>query len=367
MKKRSHKPKHVKRKQPGDAPGTIFHTGLRRIKEIAIILHSFNATEYKKTQVADIEKQGFCINESYNSWIQVCGLHDIEKLQSIWNHFKLHPLVQEDIVNTSQRSKIESYGDIIFIVLRMSAIKTIDDLEVDIKAEQISIVLGKNYVLSFQESDSPIFAPIIKRLELGNTNIRNQGVDYLAYTLIDCVVDHYFISLDVFGEAIESAEEQILNNPQSVHLQNIHALRSNLILFRKSVWSLRDGINTLVRDENMLIGTSVKVFLRDVSDHIAQVIDTIENYREMVFSIYDMYMSALSNKMNEIMKVLTIIATVFIPLTFIAGVYGMNFNTQKSSLNMPELNWYLGYPFSLLLMAGVAVAMLIFFKRKKWL
>ncbi len=365
MKKRSYKPQHIKRKKPGEAPGTIFHTGLRRMEEIEITLHSFNATGYRK--IPDIETQKLCTDESHNSWIQVCGLHDIDKLQSVWNHFNLHPLIREDIVNTSQRSKVESYGDIIFIVLRMPAVKTADDLDSSTKAEQISIVLGKNYLLSFQESDTPIFAPIIKRLEPANTNLRTKGVDYLAYALIDCIVDHYFISLDVFGEAIESAEDQILNSPQSVQLQNIHTLRSNLILFRKSVWSLRDSINTLLRDENMLAGTGVKLFLRDVSDHIAQVIDTIENYREMVFSIYDMYMSAISNKMNEIMKVLTIIATVFIPITFIAGVYGMNFNTRKSPLNMPELEWSWGYPFALLLMAGVAVAMLIFFKRKKWL
>lgn len=365
--KRIHKPKQIKCKQPGEAPGTIIHTGLSIMEEVTVKLHRFNTAEYMSMSVVDAEMQGLNISESYNSWIQICGLHDIGKLEYVWNYFKLHPLIREDIVNTSQRSKVESYGDNIFIVLRMSAIKTVDDIEIDTKTEQISIVLGKNYVLSFQESDFPIFIPVIKRLEIDNTNIRNQRVDYLAYALIDCVVDYYFISLDIFGDAIESIEEQIINSPQSIHLQNIHALRSNLIFFRKSVLSLRDGINTLIRDENPLINTSVKVFLRDVSDHIMQVIDSVENYREMVFSIYDMYMSALSNKMNEVMKVLTVIATVFIPLTFIAGIYGMNFNTEKSPLNMPELNWFWGYPFSLLLMSSVAIVMLIFFKRKKWL
>ena len=357
--------RHEKHKQPGQSPGTVIHTGSRKIEKALITLHDYDKDNYNATSIDNFDKAK--ITDSQFKWIQVCGLHDIEKLKTIWNHFDLHPLIQEDIVNTSQRAKVESYGDSIFVVLRMITAKTAEPSDDDFKTEQISIVLGKDFVLSFQESDYPIFNPVVKRMELKNTNIHKFGVDYLAYALIDCVIDHYFESLDVIGETIELIEEKILDAPQSIHLKNIHVLRSNLIYFRKSVWSLRDGINSLIRDESPLISKDVKVFLRDVSDHVARVIDTTENYREMVLSVYDMYMSTLSNKMNEIMKVLTIIATIFIPLTFIAGVYGMNFNPDKSPFNMPELNWVWGYPFSLLLMGGVTIAMWLFFKRKGWL
>ena len=363
--KATRKFRHEKHKQPGQEPGTIIHTGSRKIEKAIITLHDYDKDNYKATSIDNFDK--IKTADYQFKWIQVCGLHDVEKLKTIWNHFNLHPLIQEDIVNTSQRAKVESYGNTIFIVLRMITVKTSNPSDDDFKSEQISIVLGENFVLSFQESDYPIFNPVVKRMELRNTNIQKFGVDYLAYALIDCVIDHYFESLDMIGETIESIEEKILDNPQSIQLKNIHVLRSSLIYFRKSVWSLRDGINSLIRDESPLISKDVKIFLRDVSDHVARVIETIENYREMVLSVYDMYMSALSNKMNEIMKVLTIIATIFIPLTFIAGVYGMNFNPDKSPFNMPELNWVWGYPFSLLLMVGVTISMWLFFKRKGWL
>jgi magnesium transporter len=214
---------------------------------------------------------------------------------------------------------------------------------------------------------APIFEPVIRRLELQTTRLRRMGVDYLAYALLDNVVDHYFTALDSIGETIETIEERILENPKSVHLQSIHALRRDLIYFRKSIWSLRDGINSLVRDDSPLIGSEVKIYIRDVYDHVVQVIDSIENHREMVYSLYDMYMSSISNRMNEVMKVLTIIATIFIPLTFVAGIYGMNFNTAVSPLNMPELNWAWGYPFALGIMGVMAVGMLSYFRRKEWL
>lgn len=235
------------------------------------------------------------------------------------------------------------------------------------KSEQISFVLGSNFILSFQESDEPIFEPVLKRLETTGTRLRRLGVDYLAYALLDNVVDHYFSALDQIGESIESIEELVITNPKPEHLQNIHSMRRDLIYFRKSVWSLRDGINSLLRDETPLISNEVKVFLRDVYDHVVQVIDSIENQREMVYSLYDMYMSALSNRMNEVMKVLTIIATIFIPLTFIAGIYGMNFNPEASRWNMPELSWPWGYPAVMVLMLILGLLMVVYFKKKRWL
>jgi magnesium transporter len=306
------------------------------------------------------------LNNKSKTWIQVRGLHDIEKLQTVWDYFNLHPLVQEDIVSTSQRPKVEPYPDAVFLVLRMITRNTNDGQSSNMDMEQVSIVLGKNYVLSFQESDEPIFDPILKRLELSSTRLRRLGPDYLAYALIDTIVDHYFHALDIIGESIELLEEDIINDPQEHQLQKIHALRRDLIFFRKSVWSLRDGINSLIRDDSPLISEDVKVFLRDVYDHIVQVIDNIENNREMVYGLYDMYMSGLSNRMNEVMKVLTIIATIFIPLTFIAGIYGMNFDPEASPLNMPELQWYWGYPLALLVMVIMTAGMVVYFKKKNW-
>jgi len=269
-------------------------------------------------------------------------------------------------VSTSQRPKVEIYPNAVFIVLRMIKRQEGDNGDMNVHTEQISIVLGENYVLSFQESDDPIFEPVLKRLELTTTRLRKFGPDYLAYALADNIVDHYFYSLDVINENIERIEEEILAEPKEEQLQKIHALRRDLIYFRKSVWSLRDGVNSLIRDDVSLISKDVKVFLRDLYDHIVQVVDSMETNREMVFGLYDMYMSGLSNRMNEVMKVLTIIATIFIPLTFIAGIYGMNFDPAVSPLNMPELSWYYGYPFSILLMVILTGGMIYYFKRKGW-
>jgi magnesium transporter len=237
----------------------------------------------------------------------------------------------------------------------------------ELKSEQVSLVLGNNYLLSFQESDDPLFAPVIRRLEMKATRLRRDSIDYLAYALLDNLVDHYFAALDLISETLEKIEERVLEQPHPSDLQSIHALRRDLIYFRKSIWSLRDGLNTLIRDDSPLISTDVKLYLRDVYDHLIQVIDNIENQREILFSLYDIYMSSLSSRMNEVMKLLTMIATIFIPLTFVAGIYGMNFNPEISLWNMPELNWVFGYPFALGLMALMAGGMLVYFRKKGWL
>ena len=356
----------VRRKPPGQIPGTPIHTGEQRLEHVLMTVHDFDEEHYDVIPITKIEKSEPYLQNKSKTWIQVRGLHDIEKLKTLWDYFKLHPLVQEDIVSTSQRPKVEHYSDHVFVVLRMITHKKAEDGSVQLHTEQVSVVLGENYVLSFQESDEPIFEPVLKRLELTTTRLRKFGPDYLAYALIDMIIDHYFHALDEIGELIENVEELVLEEPKQVHLHKIHALRRDLIFFRKSVWSLRDGINSLIRDDIPLISNDVKVFLRDVYDHLVQVIDSIETSREMVFSLFDMYMSGLSNKMNEVMKVLTIIATIFIPLTFIAGIYGMNFDPEVSPFNMPELGWYYGYPFSLLIMGFLSIGMIIFFRRKGW-
>lgn len=356
----------VRRKIPGQAPGTVLHTGAQTMDTISILVHDYSESHYESIPIVAIESSASYLNESSKTWIQVQGLHDVEQLKKIWDYFELHPLIQEDIVSISQRPKVEPYDDVVFVVMRLMLSSSSGGKE-DIRTEQVSLVLGSNYVLSFQESAEPIFEPVIRRLMLEKTRIRNFGVDYLAYALIDNVVDHYFTALDLIGDNLEKLEELVIEQPKSEMLQNIHSMRRDLIIFRKSVWSLRDGINSLIRDESPLMSSDVKVFLRDVYDHVVQVIDSIENQREMVFSLYDMYMSSLSNRMNEVMKVLTIMSTIFIPLTFIAGIYGMNFNPSVGFMNMPELNWAWGYPFSLGLMMIVAIGLIFFFKRKGWL
>jgi len=358
--------KQVRRKPPGQIPGTPIHTGEQRLDHVLMTVHDFDEDHYDVIPITKIEKSEPYLQDKSKTWIQVRGLHNIEKLQTVWNYFNLHPLVQEDIVSTSQRPKVEHYSDHIFVVLRIITHKKSADGEIQLHTEQLGIVLGENYVLSFQESDEPVFEPVLRRLELTTTRLRKLGPDYLAYALMDTIVDHYFHALDEIGEHIERVEELILEEPKQEHLHKIHALRRDLIYFRKSVWSLRDGINSLIRDDLPLVSQEVKVYLRDVYDHLVQIIDSIETSREMVFGLFDMYMSGLSNRMNEVMKVLTIIATIFIPLTFIAGIYGMNFDPEVSPWNMPELNWYFGYLFSLALMALLAGGMVLYFRKKGW-
>lgn len=359
--------RRLHRKTPGQVPGTAIHTGQQRLNEVLMTVHDFDEEHYNVIPIKQIEKSEPYLQDKSKTWIQIRGLHDIEKLRTVWNYFDLHPLVQEDIVSISQRPKVELYPDAIFIVLRMITPKPGPENGQQLQTEQISIVFGENYVLSFQESDDPVFDPILKRLELPTTRLRKFGPDYLAYALMDTIVDHYFHALELTGETIENVEELILEEPAQEYLQKIHSLRRDIIYLRKSVWSLRDGINSLIREDSPLISSEVKIFMRDVYDHVVQVIDSIETSREMIFGLFDMYMSGLSNKMNEVMKVLTIIATIFIPLTFVAGIYGMNFDPEASPLNMPELSWYYGYPFSLGLMGLLTLGMIIYFRKKGWL
>lgn len=359
--------KRAHRKPPGQKPGTAVYTGVQRVDDVIMTVHDFDEKHYDIIPINKIESSESFLHSDSKTWIQIQGLHDIDRLQHVWDYFELHPLIQEDIVNMSQRPKIEAYSDSIFIVMRMITKQDHNEESQQLQTEQISIVLGKNYVLSFQESDISVFDPIIKRLELEGTRLRKLGSDYLAYALVDTVVDHYYHALDLIGQSIEDTEELVIEDPHEKHLQKIHSMRRDLVHFRKSVWSLRDGLNSLIRDESPLITDEVKVFIRDVYDHLIQIIDSIETSREMVFGLYDMYMSGLSNRMNEVMKILTIIATIFMPLTFVAGIYGMNFNPEASPLNMPELNWYYGYPAVWGVMLILAIIMAFYFRRKGWL
>ncbi|MCW9708360.1 magnesium/cobalt transporter CorA [Fodinibius salsisoli] len=357
----------IRSQKPGTAPGTVDYMGIQKVDEVYIHLLDYDATHVDKLSVTEIEECRPYLEEPTKTWINVTGLHDVEKLKRIWSYFDLHPLIQEDIVNTGQRPKVESYENCIFFVLRMFSYSV---EEKALQSEQISIVLGPNYVLSFQETDNNYFKPILDRLENKAGRIRNHPTDYMAYALIDTIVDHYFTVIQQVGDEIERMEDLLFEDKEEEDngiLQQIHNIRREIVYFRKSTWPLRDALNTAIRDESDLISDNTKLFLRDVHDHMIQVIDSVENYRDLVLSLHDLYMSNISNRMNEIMKVLTIIATIFIPLTFVAGIYGMNFNPEASPYNMPELSYYWGYPVAWAVMLVSAGSMVYYFKRKGWL
>ncbi|MEX0609360.1 MAG: magnesium/cobalt transporter CorA [Balneolaceae bacterium] len=345
-------------KKPGLPPGTLQFTGKKRLDEVIIKLNDYDTEQLGEYNLETVDASKPYLDSPSKTWLSIYGLHDVEKLKEIWSYFELHPLVQEDILNTNQRAKIEAYPDHMFFVLRMISV---DEASDELNVEQVSIVLGKNYVLSFQEDDIPIFEPVLHRLRTAAPRLRKSGPDYLAYALIDTIVDHYFKVLEHFGDEIEELEEKIIENFDDSIPQRIHALRRKLIFFRKSVWPMRDNLNALLRDESSFIDEENKIYFRDVNDHLVQIIDGLENYRDMVIGMLDMYMSQVSNKMNEVMKVLTIIATIFIPLTFIAGVYGMNFEY------MPELGIRWAYPAVWVIMIIASIIMLYFFRKKNWL
>lgn len=291
-------------------------------------------------------------------WLNVDGSHQTEALDDIGRHLDIHPLTLEDILDTSQRPKMEIFDHYLFIELNMLVW---DQDHSQVEADQVSLILGKNYVVTFQEYEKDVFDPVRKRLREAKTRLNRQGADYLAYSLIDAVVDHYFIVLENLGEKIEFLEEELVTEPDPETLQSIHELKRELIFLRKSVWPLREVIGALERGESPLFQESSMIYLRDVYDHTIQIIDTVETFRDMVSGMLDIYLSSISNRMNEIMKVLTIIATVFIPLSFIVGLYGMNFQY------MPELQWKWGYLGVWLVIILVVAGMLAYFRRKKWL
>jgi magnesium transporter len=292
------------------------------------------------------------------TWINIDGLHQIEILEKIGECYGLHPLVLEDILNTDQRPKMEDYGDYIYIVLKMLDQGNNSN---EIVTEQISLILGPNFVFSFQEKEGDVFDPIRERIRNGKGRIRKMGGDYLAYALLDSIVDNYFIILEKLSEKIEYLEEKLITRPTPETLQTIHHIKREMIFLRKAIWPLREVIGGLERNESSLIEESTKIYLRDIYDHTIQTIDTIETFRDMVSGMLDIYLSSVSNRLNSVMKVLTIIATIFMPLTFLAGIYGMNFKY------MPELEWRWGYPAIWLIMIGIGIFMLVYFKKKNWL
>lgn len=350
--------KRQKPKRAGLPPGTLVHTGEKKTDKVRITIFDYDADHCTETEVHTAEETFTFRDRPTNTWINVDGLHQIDLIEKIGQHYTLHPLLLEDIVSVRQRPKLDDYGNYLFIVVKMLRY---DEARGDIDTEQVSLVLGSNFLISFQEDVGDVFGPVRDRLRNAKGRIRKMGVDYLAYALIDAVVDEYFHVLEKIGETIGNLEEQMLADPRQETMTAIHRLKRTMILLRKSVWPLREVIGSLQRGESDLIRKETNVFLRDVYDHTIQEIDTIESYRDMLSGLLDVYLSSISNRLNAVMKVLTIIATIFIPLTFIVGLYGMNFDY------MPELHWRWGYPAVLALMAFVAAVMLLFFKKKNWL
>lgn len=359
-KKQSFKKRSMK---AGLVPGTAVHIGEQRAETVKITLFDYDKDSCEEKTITSVEDCKPYLYEPPITWINVDGLHEVDVIEKLGTDFGLHPLTIEDILNTTQRPKLDVFDEYVFLVARMHLF---NDGNHEIGTEQVSFVLGKNFLLSFQEKEGDTFEAVRNRIRNNKGRIRKMGADYLLYALLDSIVDNYFILLEKVDLEIETLEEELLAKPDPKILQRIHTLKREMIMLRKSIWPLREVISGLQRDEIPQVSESINYFVKDLYDHTIQVIDTVETFRDMISGMLDIYLSSLSNRMNEIMKVLTIFAAIFIPLTFIAGIYGMNFNPAKSPFNMPELDWYLGYPFALGLMVLVVAGMLFYFKRKNW-
>ena len=350
-------------RKAGLPPGSLVHVGEKMTEKVKITMLNYDADHYELSEVDSPEACFPYKDRAAVTWINIDGLHDVSLIESIGNHFDIHPLIIEDILNTHQRPKTDMFEDNIYLVLKMHSFD-IEAKQVD--TEQLSIIFGENYVLTFQEKESDMFNQLRKRLEANKGRVRKLGADYLAYTIIDSVIDHYFKVIEGLGDEIEVIEDEVMTDPVPHTLHKIHILKTEILQLRKSVWPLREVISGLEREETALIKKTTKIYIRDLYDHTVQVIDTIETQRDIISGLLDVYLSSLSNRMNEIMKVLTLFAAIFIPLTFIAGIYGMNFNTANSPFNMPELNWYMGYPFALGLMTAVGIGLYLYFRKRNW-
>lgn len=346
-------------KKPGTPPGTVVHTGPRRVEEVRVHALRFTADEVTEgdgfpdasTGRPDPSEEGVL-------WVNVDGLHDVALLERIGERMGFHPLVLEDIANVGQRPKVEDYGDHLFIVVHMLDIQ---DEPFRIHDEQVSFVVGRGFLFSFQEAPGDVFEVVRERIRAGKGRIRTRGADYLAYTLIDALVDSHFQILERLGEEAERLEAEVLEAPSEVTMARIHELKRELLVLRRSVWPLREMMAQLLRVEGTIVDESTRVFLRDVHDHSYQLMDTVEVLRDIASGMRDLYLSSLSHRTNEVMKVLTIMASIFIPLTLVAGIYGMNFE------HMPELHVPWAYPAVLVGMLLVGLAMLWAFRRRGWL
>ncbi|MDD3265826.1 MAG: magnesium/cobalt transporter CorA [Burkholderiales bacterium] len=346
-------------KKTGQQPGTLTYTGSMQDIVPTITVASYNNQEFSQYINTKINIQEIKALDNHVTWIHVHGLQNIEIVQEIAVQYKLHKLTVEDILNVSQRSKIESFDDYIFVTLK---ILTWDTKLNQVNTEQLSIVVGNKFIISFTESPCTAFDMVRERLQTGyGVNMLENGSDYLAYRLMDTTIDQYFVVLEKIGDRIEQIEENIILNPTQKNARDIFQLKHKLLILRKAIWPIREEISHLLQSDQKFITAFTRLYLRDLYDHVIQAIDTVETLRDMVSSIMDIYLSLVTNKMNEVMKVLTIISTIFIPITFITSLYGMNFKY------MPELESHYGYPIALAFMGAITGGMILFFRRKKWI
>jgi len=346
-----------KSQKVGLPPGTLIYTGEKPEVETKLSIIDYNSEDFSIEEIKKLDLSITDIPKSKIRWINLLGLSNVQLIENLGESFELHPLVLEDVLNPKQRPKFEDYGDYVFIVMKCIFFNQTTDL---FQYDQISFILGENYVISFQEQESDIFQPIIQRISQKKGRIRIMGPDYLLYTLIDVIIDDYFTFSETLEEQIEIVEENLISDPKSETLQTIYDLKRKTIDIRKLIWPMRELVYKLQREDTKLIKDNLQIYLRDIYDHIFRITDLLESYRDILFGMLDMYLSSISYKMNDIMKVLTIISTVFIPLSFLAGFYGMNFQY------MPEFTNPFAYPVLIIFMIGIALVMLYFFKRKKW-
>lgn len=342
----------------GLPPGTLVHVGERMVEKPKIRIMDYDESHVEEKELLSVEEAFPYKGKPTVTWISIDGIHEKDVIEKIGCHFNIHPLLLEDIMNTDQQPKMEDFGDYLFIVLKALSR---ENKVGEVRAEQVSLIVNQDVVISFQERESPLFDAVRERIRSGKGRHRRSATDYLAYSLIDAVVDQYFVIMESMGESIETVEDRLVSDPRPATLRGIQTLRREMLVFRKSVWPLREVILHLERSESPLVHKTTEIFFRDVYEHTIQVMDTIETHRDMLSGMLDIYLSSVSNRLNEVMKVLTIIATIFMPLTFIAGVYGMNFEF------LPEVKWRYGYAFVWAIMITVAGIMIYYFKKKKWI
>jgi len=341
----------------GRLPGTLLHVGLQKSENVRIALIDYDESSFNEKEVVEIEECVPLRDTPTVTWICMDGLHDVCAVQKLGEYFGVHPLVLEDVLNTTQRPKFEDFGDYLFIVLKAADYEKETG---DITFEQMSLIVGPNYLISFHEQRGDEFELVRDRIRNAKGRIRREGPDYLAYSLLDAIVDDYFILLEDLEDAIETLEEEIVSSAGVKAIRKLNLMKRNVTYLRKAVWPVREVLAALQRNDSGLVKESTNVYLRDVYDHAIRIIETVETYRDSLAGMLEIYLSTVSNRMNDVMKVLTVIATIFIPLTFLAGVYGMNFRF------MPELDWPWGYPLVVAVMVSVAAFMLFYFKKRKW-
>lgn len=348
---------------PGTSPGTLGEPpSTSDADKPRISLIDYTDTDFEEKDLASLDECRLQLNRDSVTWIHVQGTVTSDTLRSLGELFVLHPLAMEDVINSGQRPKTDFFDNQLFVIMSHPEIAgTVTNVH------QVSLFQGDNFLVSFHDGDTDPFDMVRTRLRRHSGRIRKRGSDYLLYALLDVVIDEGFPVLETLGDKIEDLEEALLNHPGKDTLREIHRIKRELLLLRRMLWPQREVLNTIIRDEAVPIGDDIKIYYRDCYDHTVQIMDLLETYRDMTTSMVDLYLSSVSNRLNETMRVLTVIATIFIPLTFIVGVYGMNFgNNTKSPWAMPELNWYYGYPLIWLVMVAIAATMLFIFKRKNW-